>query len=205
MLRKLLIVAVVILLFSSGALADIGQVEGFSIGALNLVGRCGPIGSAQGGNIVIIGHSQQIQKPYFSTTVRQQEKGILVQYGTAKGAGGVSGVAQGAKIKGMQGQLTKPFGQAVQGQRLSVNLGQVALKAGGVGGVKGVQGFVGGQNQTITTPRMTSTQTQFVGIAQYSAVSGGKGSTGIVVNTVNVKMGQEQIVTGSPAFPHYKK
>ena len=205
MLRKLLIVAVVILLFSSGALADIGQVESFSIGALNLVGRCGPIGSAQGGNIVIIGHSQQLQKPYFSTTARQEGKGILVQYGTAKGAGGVSGVAQGAKVKGLQSQLTKPFGQAVQGQRLSVNLGQVALKAGGVGGTKGVQGFVGGQSQTITTPRMTSTQTQFVGIGQYSAVSGGKGSAGIVVNTVNVEMGQGQIVTGAPAFPHYKK
>lgn len=205
MLRKFLIVAVVILLFSSGALADIGQVEGFSIGALNLVGRCGPVGSAKGGNIVIIGHSQQIQKPYFSTTARQQEKGILVQHGTAKGAGGVSGVAQGANVKGIQGQLTKPFGQAVQGQRLNVNLGQIALKAGGVGGTKGVQGFVGGQSQTITTPRMTSTQTQFVGIEQCSAVSGGIGSKGIVVNTVNVKMGQGQIITGSPAYPLYKK
>lgn len=201
MLRKFLIVAVVILLFSSGALADIGQVEGFSIGALNLVGRCGPVGSAKGGNIVIIGHSQQVQKPYLATTARQQEKGILVQYGTAKGAGGVSGVAQGAKIKGMQGQYTKPFGSTMQGQRLNVNLGQIALKAGGVGGTKGVQGFVGGQSQTITTPRMTTTESQFVGVGQYSAVSGSKGSTGIVVNSVNVEMGQGQIVTGGPAFP----
>ena len=202
MLRKFLIFVVVILLFSSGALADIGQVEGFSIGALNLVGRYGPIGSAQGGNIVIIGHSQQIHKPCFSTTARQEEKGILVQHGTAKGAGGVSGVAQGAKVQGTQGQLVKPFGSTVQGQRLKVNLGQIALKAGGVGGTKGVQGFVGGQSQTITTPRMKSTQTQFVGIGQYSAVSGGKGSKGIVVNTVNVEMGQGQIVNGGPIFPH---
>ncbi|MBW7991625.1 MAG: hypothetical protein FVQ84_16650 [Planctomycetes bacterium] len=205
MFRKFLIVAVVILLFSSGALADIGQVEGFSIGALNLVGRCGPVGSAQGGNIVIIGHSQQIQKPYLSTTARQEEKGILVQHGTAKGVGGVSGVAQRAKVQGLQGQYTGPFGSTVQGQRLNVNLGQVALKAGGVGSTQGVQGFVGGQSQTITTPRMTSTESQFVGVVQYSAVSGGKGSTGIVVNTVNVEMGQGQIVTGGPAFPHYSK
>ena len=202
MLRKFLIVAVVILLFSSGALADIGQVEGFSIGAFNLVGRCGPIGSAQGGNIVIIGHSQQIQKPCFYTTARQEEKGILVQYGTAKGAGGISGVAQRAKVQGMQGQHTGPFGPTVQGQRLNVNLGQVALKAGGVGSTQGVQGFVGGQSQTITTPRMTTTESQFVGVGQYSAVSGDIGSTGIVVNTVNVQMGQGQIVTGDQAFPH---
>jgi len=194
MLRKFLIVAVVILLFSSGALADIGQVEGFSIGALNLVGRCGPIGSAQGGNIVIIGHSQQIQKPCFYTTARQEEKGIVFQYGTSKGAGGVSGVAQGAKVQGVQGQYTKPFGSTMQGQRLNVNLGQIALKAGGVGRTKGVQGFVGGQSQTITTPRMTSTATQCVGVGQFSAVSGSEGSTGIVVNTVNVEMGQGQIV-----------
>lgn len=205
MLRKFLIFVVVILLFSSGALADIGQVEGFSIGAHNLVRRCGPIGSAQGGSIIIIGHSQQIKKPCFPTTARQEEKGILVQYGTAKGAGGVSGVVQGAKVKGMQGQLTKPFGQAMQGQRLNVNLGQIALKAGGVGSTKGVQAFVGRQTQTITTPRMTNTQTQFVGIGQCSAVSGSKGSKGIVVNTVNVEMGQGQIVTGGPAFPHYSK
>ncbi|MBL7146314.1 MAG: hypothetical protein ISS76_18900 [Phycisphaerae bacterium] len=202
MIRKFLIFVVVILLFSSGTIADIGQVEGFSIGALNLVGRCGPIGSAQGGNIVIIGHSQQIQKPCFFTKASQEEKGILVQYGTAKGAGGVSGVAQSAKVQGMQGQLTKPFGSTVQGQRLNVNLGQVALKTGGVGSTQGVQGFVGGQSQTITTPRMTSTQTQCVGVGQYSAVSGGKGSKGIVVNTVNVEMGQGQIVNGGPAFPH---
>lgn len=200
MLRKFLIFAVVILLFSSGALADIGQVEGFSKCALNLVGRYGPIGSAQGGKIVVIGHSQQVQKPRFFTTARQGEKGILIQYGTAKGAGGISGVAQHAKVQGMQGQYTKPFGPTVQGQRLNVNLGQVALKAGGVGSTQGVQGFVGGQSQTITTPRMTSTESQFVGVGQFSSVSGRKGSTGIVVNTVDVKMGQGQIVTGGPVF-----
>ncbi|MCP4259187.1 MAG: hypothetical protein GY774_17015 [Planctomycetes bacterium] len=201
MIRKFLILAAAILLLTSGALADIGQVEGFSIGALNMVGRCGPVGSAQGGNIVIIGHSQQVHKPHFSTTARQVEKGILVQYGTAKGDGGVSGVAQRATVQGLQGQHTKPFGPTVQGQGLKVNLGQIALKSGGVGSTQGVQGFVGGQSQTVTTPRMTSTQTQMVGVGQLSAVSGRKGSKGIVVNTVNVEMGQGQIVTGPRPYP----
>jgi hypothetical protein len=205
MLRKFLISAAVILLLTSGALADIGQVEGFSKCALNLVGRCGPVGSAQGGNIVIIGHSQQIQKPCFFTKARQEEKGILIQYGTANGKGGVSGVAQHATVQGLQGQHTKPFGSTVQGQGLNLNLGQVALKAGGVGSTEGVQGFVGGQSQKIITPRMTSTETQFVGVGQYASVSGDRGSNGVVVNTVNVKMGQGQIVTGGPAFPHWSK
>ena len=91
MLRKFFIVAAVILLFTSGTLADIGQVECFSIGSLNIVGRRGPVGSAKGGNLVVFSHSQKIQKPWFSTKLKQEEKGILVQYGTAQGTGGVSG------------------------------------------------------------------------------------------------------------------
>ncbi len=98
----------------------------------------------------------------------------------------------------MQGQLTGRFGPTVQGQCLTVSLGQVALKAGSVGGAEGAQGFIGGQSQTITTPHMTSTESQFVGVAQYSAVSGGIGSKAIVVNNVDVKMGQGQIVSGGP-------
>jgi hypothetical protein len=194
MLKKFLVSAAVILLLNSGAFADIGRVEGFSIDALNIVGRCGPVGSAHGGKMVVIGHSQQVHKPFFYTTARQEEKGIFVQYGTANGAGGVSGVAQCAKVNGLQGQYIKPFGPTMQGQRLNVNLGQLALKIGGVGCTQGVQGFVGGQSQKINTPRMTSTETQFVGVGQYSSVSGDKGSNGLVVNTVDVKMTQGQIV-----------
>jgi hypothetical protein len=197
MLRKILLSAVVILLLlSSGAFADIGHVQGFSIGALNLVGRSGGTGSAKGGNILMVGHSQEVQKPFFGISARQGEKGILVQFGSARGTGGVSGVAQCATVQGLQGQLTGRFGPTVQGQCLNVGLGQVAIKAGGVGGAVGAQGFVGSQSQTITTPRMTSTESQFVGAAQYSAVSGGIGSKILVVNTVDVKMGQGQIVTG---------
>jgi len=202
MLRKILLSAVVILLLSSGAFADIGQVQGFSIGALNLVGRAGGTGSAKGGNILMVGHSQEVHKPFFGISASQEEKGILVQCGSAGsagGAGGISGVAQRATVQGLQGQLTGCFGPTVQGQCLNVGLGQVAIKAGGVGGAVGAQGFVGSQSQTITTPRMTSTESQFVGAAQYSAVSGGIGSKILVVNTVNVKMGQGQIVTGGPA------
>lgn len=200
MLSKFLVFAAVILLLASGALADIGQVEGFSKCALNIVGIYGPIGSAHGGKMVVIGHSQQVYKPCFFTKARQEEKGVLIQYGTAKGAGGMSGITQHAKVQGIQAQHNKPFGPTVQGQRLNLNLGQVATKTGGVGSTEGVQSFVGGQSQKITTPRMTTTETQFVGVGQFSSVSGRKGSTGIVVNTVDVKMGQGQIVTGGPVF-----
>ncbi len=198
MLRKCLLSVAVILLLSSGVFAGIGQVQGFSIGALNLVGRYGGTGSAKGGNIAIVNHSQEGYKPLRSS-VWQEEKGVLVQFGSAEGAGGVSGVAQRATVQGLQGQLTGRFGTTVQGQCLNVGLGQVAIKVGGVGGAEGAQGFVGGQSQTIATPRMISTESQFVGVAQYSNVSGGRGSNAIVVNTVNVKIGQGQIVMGGPA------
>ncbi len=197
MLRKCLLSVAVILLLSSGAFAGIGQVQGFEIGSLNLVGRYGGPGSAEGGNIAIVNHSQEVYKPLRSS-VWQEEKGVLVQFGSARGAGGVSGVAQHATVQGLQGQLTGRFGSTVQGQHLNVGLGQVAIKSGGVGGAVGAQGFVGSQTQVIATPRMTTTETQFVGVAQYSKVSGGRGSNAIVVNTVDVNMGQGQIVMGGP-------
>ena len=85
MLRKFLILSIFILLLAPGAFADIGQVQGFSIGALNIVARCGPVGSAQGGNIAAVGQCQQIQKPCFPTTAKQQQGGMLVQCGIAQG------------------------------------------------------------------------------------------------------------------------
>ena len=169
MLRKCLLSVAVILLLSSGALADIGQVQGFSIGALNLVGRYGGRGEAEGGNIAIVNHSQEVYKPLRSS-VWQEEKGVLVQFGSARGTGGVSGVAQHATVQGLQGQLTGRFGSTVQGQHLNVGLGQVAIKSGGVGGAVGAQGFVGGQSQTIVTPRMISTESQFVLVEELYAV-----------------------------------
>ncbi len=195
--KKCLLSVAVILLLSSGVFAGIGQVQGFEIGALNLVGRSGGLGSAQGGNIAIVNHSQEVYKPLRSS-VWQEEKGLLVQFGSAEGVGGVSGVAHHATVQGLQGQLTGPFGTTVQGQNLNVGLGQVAIKAGGIGGAVGAQGFVGSQTQVITTPRTISTESQFVGVAQYSNVSGRLGSNAIVVNTVDVNMGQGQIVTGGP-------
>ena len=200
MLRKFLLSVAVILLLSSGALAGISQIGDIEIDAVLLVGRCGGPGfsPAKGGNITIVNQSQEVYKPFRGISAWQEEKGILVQFGSARGTGGVSGVAQRATVQGLQGQLTGRFGSTVQGQYLNVGLGQVAIKVGGVGGAEGAQGFVGCQSQTIATPRTISTESQFVGVAQYSNVSGGRGSNAIVVNTVNVKMGQGQIVTGGP-------
>jgi hypothetical protein len=205
MLRKFLILSIFILLLAPGAFADIGQVQGFSIGSLNIVARCGPVGSAQGGNMVMVGQGQDLQKYCPPMTAKQQQGGMLVQCGTAQGRRGVSGVLNSAKVQGLQGQQIKPFGSSLQGQSLDVKLGQIALKHRGVGLTQGTQSFIGGQNQTISTPRMTSTESQLVGVGQYANISGGPGSSALVVNSVDVKMGQGQSVTTGPIYKPYAK
>lgn len=192
--RLALSAAVIIFLLSLSAFASIGQVEGFSIEANNLVGRAGGWGSAEGGNILMAYHKQVGFDACRRTVAVQKEGGVLGQCASAVGGGGRSGVGQEASVCGLQGQLaTNP---QMQGQVLNVHLGQGACKSGGVGSAVGAQGFVGGQSQTICSPRGMSTESQFVCAAQYSAVSGGHCSRAFAVNEVDITMGQGQINTG---------
>ena len=193
MLRKFVFSAVVVLLLSSGALAGIGQLQGYSIGAVNLVERTGWLGSAEGGNSIMVSHGQEIYKPSSNSHAIQEETGILIQSAVTQGIGGSSGVAQGASVQSLQGQLAISQGPMVQGQALKLDLEQIAVKAGGVGAAVGAQGFVGSQIQIIATPRMTSAESQFVGATQYSAVAGGPWSNVVVENVLQVRMGQGQI------------
>ncbi len=194
MLKRLTLSVVIVLLLSSGAFAFVGQAEGFSIEASNLVGRSGWVGSAQGGNMLTAYHDQVGFDARTGTIAIQQEGGVLGQAATAAGAGGRSGVGQEAEVYGLQGQLaTNP---QMQGQVLGVRLGQGAYKSSGVGGAVGGQAFVGGQSQIICSPRGTSAQSQFVGAGQYSAVSGGPRSSAVALNDADITMGQGQINTG---------
>ncbi len=204
MLRGFSLSVAVILLLSSGALAAIGQAEGFSIGALNIVQRVGGAGWAEGGNLAIVGHSQ---KAYAAGTAAiQKETGILIQGARAVGICGAIKILQNASVDGLQSQLVMPGkrGFQAQGQSLTVGLDNVVRKTGGVGGAAGAQGFVGGQNQILVTPGGTSVNSQFVGAAQFASVSAHPGSNVVVNNSLDVQMGQSQIVTGSyvPPKPH---
>ncbi|MBA7698205.1 hypothetical protein ES703_106880 [subsurface metagenome] len=194
MLKRFTLSVVIILLLSSGAFALVGQAEGFSIEASNLVGRRGGVGSAQGGNMLTAYHDQVGFDARTGTIAIQQEGGVLGQTATAAGVGGRSGVGQEALVCGLQGQLaTNP---QIQGQVLGVRLGQGAYKSGGVGGAVGGQAFVGGQSQILCSPTGTSAQSQFVGAGQYSAVSGGPCSSAVALNDADILMGQGQINTG---------
>jgi hypothetical protein len=196
MLRGFSLSVAVILLLSSGAFAAIGQAEGFSIGALNKVQRVGGAGWAEGGNLAMVGHSQKVHAA--GTTAIQKETGILFQGAKAFGICGSTKILQNASIDGLQGQLVVPGkrGFQAQGQSLTVDLDNVVRKSGGIGGATGKQGFVGGQKQILVTPGGTATNSQFVGTAQFASVSGCPGSNVVVNNSLNVQMGQSQIVTG---------
>ena len=99
MLRRFALSVVIILLLSSGAFAFIGQVEGFSIEANNLVGRAGRRGSAEGGNLLAAYHEQMGYDACRGTMAIQKEGGVLGQYASAVGRGGRSGVGQKSILK----------------------------------------------------------------------------------------------------------
>jgi hypothetical protein len=194
MLRRFTISVVIVLLLCSGAFALIGQAEGFSIGAVNVVERSGGHGSAEGGNMLTVNQQQMVGNPCRGTVAIQQEGGVLGQCAIADGSRGTTGVVQEAEVCGLQGQhASKP---QMQGQLLGVTLEQSAYKDGGVGSAVGGQGFVGGQSQIISSPHGTSAESQFVGAVQYTAVSGSPCSSGIAYNQADIELGQGQINTG---------
>lgn len=185
----------VILLLSSGALAAIGHAQGFEIDALHIVKRAGCVGSAEGSNIVMVGHAQEAYDVASGTGALQEETAILTQSGSAVGKGGKTAVMQEAYADGAQEQFVGigccGIGKQVQGQSLSVNLDMLTKNAGGIGGAVGAQGFVGAQSQIEITPNGMSATSQYIGAAQFSAVAGKNAS---VKNTLDVALNQSQAV-----------
>lgn len=196
MLRGFSLSAAVILLLSSGAFAAIGQTEGFSIGAFNMVKRVGGAGWAEGGNMVMVGHGQEAHA--VGTAAVQGEMGILSQTASAVGVGGATTVVQKASADGLQGQFVDPGrrGRREQEQSLTVGLDTIVRKASGIGAAVGAQGFVGAQHQSEVTPNGNSTGSQIVCATQFAAVAGGPCSNVVVKNSLDVTMGQSQVVTG---------
>ncbi|HUT46435.1 MAG TPA: hypothetical protein VMX36_09120 [Sedimentisphaerales bacterium] len=204
MLRSFSLSVGVILLLSSGVFAAIGQAEGFSISALNMVQRVGGAGWAESGNMVMVGQGQRAYTA--GTAAIQKETGILIQGARVAGHGGATKILQNASVDGLQSQIVVlgKHGFQAQGQILTVGLDNVIRKTGGIGGAEGAQGFVGGQHQMLVTPGGTGVNSQVVGAAQYASVSGGPCSNVVVKNSLDVKMGQSQIVTGYHAPPKPK-
>ena len=202
MLRSFSLSVVVILLLSPGVFATIGQAEGFSISALNKVQRVGGAGWAESGNLVMVDHGQ---KAYDKGTVAvQKEAGILLQGARVAGLGGRTKILQSASVDAGQQQSIvagKRYGLLEQGQNLTVGLDNVIRQTSGIGTAAGAQGFIGGLQQVVSTPNGKAESYQTVGAAQFASVSASPCSNVVIVNTIDVDMGQGQSVTGRFAPP----
>jgi len=190
--KKFLISVAVILLLSSGALADIGQVQTFEIGAVNKVKVVGGPGMASGRNYREIDQRQMERKACLGSAAIKQE-GTFTQRARVRARSGTVGVVQNASVDGSQKQFVGHGrrGSHTKGQSLILNFNTIARKPfNAVGRVKGLQSFVGEQSQKRTYRGGFSTSSQFVRAEQGVKIIGGPNSNIVVENNLDVKMFQ---------------
>jgi len=190
--KKFLISVAVILLLSSGALADIGKVQTFEVGAVNMVKVVGSFGMASGRNYLEIGQKQMERKARLGSAAMKLG-GTLTQHARAQARGGAIGVVQNASVDGSQKQFIGHGrrGSHQQGQSLNLNLNTIARKPfGGVGRAIGSQSFVGEQSLKQTYRGGFSASSQFVRAEQSVKIIGGQSSNVVVKNNLVVSMFQ---------------
>jgi hypothetical protein len=131
MFRRFVLTSAIVLWVSTGAFADIDQVQGYIIGAANEIDLLHGRQIGQGSNTIAISN-QQSSTDVFGLWAGQSQGAIL-------------GVEQG----------TIGFGDGIQGRRLPMTveqgmmllrLTQTPLMIGSAGGTQGLQGLIGGQN-----------------------------------------------------------
>lgn len=195
MLGKFLLSVAVILFLSSGALADIGQIQAFEIGAVNKVKVVGGPGMASGGNYLEIGQRQMERKARLGSAAMKQG-GTLTQNARAQARGGAIGVVQNASVDGSQKQFLGHGrgGLHRQRQSLNLNLSTIARKPrGSIGRTIGSQSFAGEQSQRQVYRGGFSASSQFVQAEQSVKIIGGQRSNVVVKNNLDVSMFQGNI------------
>jgi hypothetical protein len=187
-----------ILLLSCGALASVGQTQGFSIGAFNDVMNIGCVGSAEGRNTVTVGHVQKLHDAWKGITLRQEEKATLTQNAKVVGSRGKDLVEQSGFAEGTQNQYARAgrSGTRTDEQTLSAGLETLMTHKGGVGRVVGEQSVVGSQSQKQITPNGSSETHQSVRAVQFAEIRGGAFSNVKVNNGVEVSLSQSNFATG---------
>jgi hypothetical protein len=203
MLRKFFPSAMVLLLLSSGAFADIGLTQSFEIGELNKVKVVGGFGMASGRNYLEIGQKQMERRACLGSAAMKQG-GILTQHARVRARSGKVGVKQDASVDGSQNSfIGRGHGYRVshaQGQSLNLNFNTIARKPfNAAGRAKGSQSFVGGQTQKQTYRGGFSSSSQFVKAEQDVKIVGGPNSNVVVENNLNVKMSQGNRAPFGPA------
>ena len=197
MYRLSVTVTLVSFLLAGSAQASIGRTQGFQIGALNQVEWAGGIGSAQGENHGSFTQTQQVSDHASGLSARQRERGSLTQTATAGGTG-FSTARQTAAIKGLQDLLadTKHGFPSRGQQELGVKLDTCLFRPNGIGTVSGTQHYVGAQEQTVTTPTGTSSQSQCVDVRQSGTITTLTNIDPAVKNTININLHQTQTTGG---------
>ncbi|HSW02681.1 MAG TPA: hypothetical protein VLI39_21135 [Sedimentisphaerales bacterium] len=201
MFRQWISAIVVVVVLASLARAFVGQEQGFNIGAVNMIQWAGGVGSAGGGHNVMFGHEQTAVGGWPSASGTQKETGVFTQVSSA--TGGPASVVQSAKAAGNQQHATGAWSTPTssQGQQMGVEFSGAIVKPNGAGAVTATQSFVGGQVQTLLTPRTLSTASQVLGVTEYASVVGAPCSNPSVSNMIKVDLGQNQVVT-APYLPH---
>jgi hypothetical protein len=197
MYRSLLTITWVSFLLVGSAQASIGRTQSFQIGGVNQVVWGGGVGSAQGENHGSFTQTQQIRDYSSRLSVRQMERGSLNQTATTSG-NGFGAARQTAGIRGSQdlwAETTHGFPTGGQ-QELAGKLDMRLFRPNGVGTVNGTQTYTGAQEQTLTTPGGTSSQSQAVDIRQSGSITTQTNIDPTVRNTINTSLHQSQVTNG---------
>lgn len=192
MLRKFVIFVSVIVLLSSGALANIGKTQVFEIGEVNKIKVVGGPAMALGRNYLEVGQRHMERKARLGSAAMKQG-GTLTQHARVQAKGGAIGVVQNASVDGSQKQFIGHGrrGSHQQGQSLNLNLNTIARKPrGGIGRAIGSQSFVGEQSQKQAYRGGFSASSQFVQAEQTVKIIGGRRSNVVVKNNLDVSMFQ---------------
>ncbi len=177
--KRFAITIAIVFLLSSGAFAEeIGQYQGFVIGASN-IGNLTGAGASGISSITMVPVANFQQVVDGSGTLKTVQMGVasLFQGGTATGACGLYGFDQGASIVGAQSQMLPNYlSLGVQEQSLGPGLSQNVYRMGNLGSAIAFQNFVGGQNQLIITPYGVNANVQYVGVGLLDGIGGNASS-----------------------------
>jgi hypothetical protein len=197
MYRISLIVTVIVFAWAGGAQASIGRTQGFNVGAMNRVMWAGGVGSARSDGQGSFSQTQQASDRNSGVSVSQTGRGSLSQTATASGTG-LSTARQTAGVRGtqdLQAEMTRQLTGRGQ-QDLNVKLDSRLFKPGGVGTVAGTQTYSGAQEQALTSPSGSSSQSQSVDVRQSGSINTQTNIDPTVRNTININLHQSQMVNG---------
>lgn len=193
MVKGLAVSAVLLLLLSSAAVADISQLQNFLVNNDNSVFAAGPDSAAQNTNALTVAQDQLATDRVGHVTAYQAEVGSLVQSAGAMAICGQLGFLQNglAQAGQAQSQNGNCFDLGDQTQHLGADLDQTVV-GNGLGSALGIQGFTGFQTQLTFTMFGANANTQAVGVTLFDAI-GGTGPTMAIINeAANVGVGQVQ-------------